>query len=1400
LKKLTKIFIFSRLNLAIAGLLLWAASAGAVPDNMGTLIIQRYNINSGLSSDNLKALVQDREGYLWIASDNGLNRFDGYKTTIFKPDFSREKTFNSVVFTCIAEDKAGNLWLGTDHSGINVFNKRSQEVTIIDRYDTTGLAILDNSINHILCDSKGRIWISMQGGLNLYYPDSRKMVTFSGQSRPGKNNPFGTISYAYEDRSGKILIGTWGNGVYVYDEFKDDFTQILVGTESNPNDTINRVVRILEDRKGNFWFGTWEGGLFKVRLNDYQSLEVLQFYSMNSGNRFSVSSNIFYSLFEDADGSIWAGTPFGLNLIRNPESNNPDVILVETGEGPGNISQNDVFAILCDRSGIIWLATGGGGLNKVDPQLRRIDAYTIPVFSTFRETQSIRSFIVDVDSSLLVGVNGFGFGRYLLKERKFIPYTSLPRFKGLPRDLNAATCFLLDNEKNLWIGTRYKGLFMVSGTTGSVNHLLDYDSVTGDRSRMINSIYEDRFGNKWVGTSTGLFKFVKTPDADGYRTYRYLPDEHDPGSIAGDYISAIYEDSESNIWIGTVGGALNRVKNSAGHHAPLQFRHFSVDRDDPRAIRSNIVYAIIEDRQKRLWIGTGTAGLALFHPEDESFSSIITGSSMRGDAVFDIIEESDNLWLTTSNGLIRFSQKGTGEYQTEIFNSEDGLHGNVFIDGAAYKSSDGRIFVGGYYGFNVFRPGDLFSNTFIPPVVVTDIRVSNERVNVYEALAKGLTLRHDQNSISLEFSALSFSQPLKNNYAYMLEGLDEDWTRTNSDGRLLNYSHIPPGYYTLRLKASNSSDVWNEEPVTLSLRVKPHPARSWWAIVIYSAFLLFVLIAIYYFLINNIKIKQAYEIEKIERKKEENVNQFKFRFFTNISHELLTPLSVLSFSIEDLMAKRGNDDGQLGIMQRNVNRVMHLISQLLDFRKVESGSMMPSVSPGRIDTFIEQICTNLKPLEGKKNITVTVNGQVDRPIFFDHDKLDKIVCNLLANAFRYTPENGRILVNYHIYQKNGINWLRLEVIDSGKGIEPENLEHVFERFYQVKSVTGRTFGAGIGLALARNLAENHKGSISVQNEENMGAKFTVDIPVSAEAYDKYEIKFDEIAYQSGNIIVDHDDRLVPIEEELTEEVEKDRKKTILIVEDNDDFRILLRKHLSNFYHTLEAENGQVAYDICLNRHPDLVITDMMMPVMNGIELCKKIKNSIETSHIVVILLTARVDEETRYESYLASADSYISKPVDMRTLDIRIESLLAQRAKLIRRYSHQSVPSTVPGGFSALDEKFLNNIKSIIEAKIMNTELNVLALSKEIGMSTSNLYRKITSLTGMSPVEFIRYIRLQAAAAMMIREGANVSEAASRSGFNDLSYFCKSFKKQFGVSPKKYQKSEVPLTVSDRVQ
>jgi signal transduction histidine kinase/ligand-binding sensor domain-containing protein/DNA-binding response OmpR family regulator len=1364
------------------------------------IVSARYNINNGLSSNFLADVIQDSEGYLWIASDNGIIRFDGYSTVVYKPDYVKENTFNTIGFNCITEDKNGDLWFGSSSNGVNVFNKKTQTVKVFDRDGADAPALHENTINHIFSDSKGRVWISTVAGLNLYNPDTDEMIAYSSPSRAGKNDPFGTVSYVYQDSNGKILVGTWGNGLYVYDEELDQFEQLMVVQQIIEDEIVNRVFRIMEDSDGNYWLGTWEGGLLKVRLPNYQNVEIIQHYLIDSVSANNLSSNIVYSIYEAKNGDMWIGTPYGLNIISGHQGKQPKVDIIRSGSESGSISHNDVFRIYEDKSGIIWLATGGGGLNMVNPAFKRIEAYSFPTLIQYQENQVVRTFFVDDDSSLLIGVHGFGFGKFFPEEDRFISYTELPQYRNLPRNINAATCFHKDKAGNMWIGTRYEGLFLVRpGGSAETQQFMYSDPVTSDRSRVINTIYEDQFGSIWVGSGMGLFKFVASGKDGLFDIYRYLPGPDNLNSIKGEVVSSIMEDSNSNLWVGTVGGGISVARNIKDVHQPITFRHFLAAPDNTATLKSNIIYSIYEDKHNRIWIGTGTAGLALYDAQKNEFRHFRKETGFRDDTVYDIIEDDDNLWLTTNKGLFRFTMPEDQPPRLEIFTSEDGFQSDVFINNASYKCKDGRIFVGGYYGFNVFRPDQLFRNNYIPPVVISGIWVGDEPVNVYQAMEDGLVLRHNQNNISVAISALSFFQPHKNKYTFILEGLNDEWNSTSYEGRTVTFSHIPSGSYVLKFKGSNSSDVWNDQLVELNIKVKPHPLRSAWAYILYGVIILVVLIVIYVFLINNYRIKHAWEIEKLERKKEDNINQFKFRFFTNISHELLTPLSVLTFSIEDLTAKKLANSETLSIMDRNVKRIMHLITQLLDFRKVERGSMSPLVSPGNFAEFTEKITASLKPMAAKKNISIFQSGNITKKVFFDHDKVEKIFCNLLSNALKYTPQGGRILIRHDLVLKDQTEWMELEVTDSGKGIEPEKIDAVFERFYQVKSVTGRTFGVGIGLALAKSLVENHKGTITVKNEPGLGASFKVSIPVSPDSYDTGEVMHEESDYQHRNFIIfDPEESLLPNADEYQSdafgaEIEingHDQKKTILIVEDNSDFRLLLKEHLDNYYHTLEASNGEEGYELCIEKQPDLVITDMMMPVMSGIELCRKIKNNIETSHIVVIMLTAKISQEARHDSYLANADSYLSKPVDIRTLQTRVESLLKRMDSITRKFETGIMPTFEENTISTLDEELLNKIKSLIESKLMNTELNVLSLSQEIGMSKSNLYRKITKLTGMSPVEFIRYIRLQAAAGMIAKEGLNVSEAAYSCGFNDLSYFSKSFKKQFGSSPKKFQQQK----------
>lgn len=1373
---------------SLIAFVLWTLSINANQRN--DLTFQSLNSNSGLSSDNITDIMQDGEGFIWITSRDGINRFDGYNVINYTPEFTPGNSFNTAHFVCVEEDKDQNIWFGSYNSGVNIYNKSTGDVEIIRKEGPVHRRILDDHIHDIFCDSRGRVWIATSRGLNRFDPETGEMNIYSQESSPGKTNPEGIISNVFENSKGDIIVSSWGRGIYVYSEDLEDFTQTLFKPNALIDDPVNRIWNIFEDSKGTYWIGTWDAGLYHAKMNNDHSFEILKIIdqSYTSDDLQTLSSPIIYTIYEDHGGEIWVGTPYGLNIISDSHSLRPGIRTFRAGDEESSVAHNDIVKIYEDKSGIVWLATGGGGINFIDPSINRFTTFSLPVIDKYKASQTIRSFISFKDSLLLLGANGIGFGQYDTENQEFIPYRQIEAFKNVPDNLNAVVYFLVDHQERLWIGTRYWGVFVVDLETHTCQNYLQEGLPIGDGRRHINAIFEDRFHHIWIGNETGLYQFIPEEDGVNYMINVYTADDSDINSLSGSHVNTIYEDSEGYIWIGTVGKGLDRFYND-GKGSEITFQHFRYAPEKEGSIQCNFINSVYEDRNHRLWIGTGTAGLALFDRSNLTFQHIREQNGMSSNNVLDIIEHGNDLWLTTKKGLTKLRWQGLSNSQFETYNYVDGLQGNVFIKGAAYKDKGGNIFVGGYYGFNVFTPDELSANTYIPRVVITDVNIGAENHNPYKLLKEDISVSHKDNDISIEFSALSYFQPQKNKYSYVLDGFEERWHTVNADRRIARYTNLPSGRYTFNVVASNNSGIWNNEPLSFSFRIKNHPAKTWWAVLGYILAFLSITAFIFFSQLRSIKMKQAFALEKIERKKEENVNQFKFRFFTNISHELLTPLSVIYTSIENLMSKNEITRENIEVVHRNTSRLMHLLSQLIDFRKVESSTMKLSVSRGDMNLFIRKITENLQPLAEKRSVSIELNGESENAVYFDHDKLDKVISNLLTNALRFTPAKGKIFINYSCIKEEDTDWLSIEVIDSGNGIPDDRLTNIFERFYQVESVTGRTFGAGIGLALSKNLTELHKGSIKVDNDDEFGAKFTVTIPVNKETYLPEEILEGELQYQSRNYMIEPPPPEPVLGEEPIREIrETGDKNKILIVEDNNDFRKLLRNHFANYFVTLDADNGEEGFRLCLEHQPSVVITDMMMPGLNGVDLCRKIKDTFETSHIMVIMLTAKTSEDARIESYRADANSYITKPVDFRTLQTRVNSLLKQRHLLIEKYNSGIMPKPKNGEVSTLDQEFLKKIQDFIESKLSNSELNVMTLNRELGTSNSMLYRKITRLTGMSPVEFIRYIRLQNAAKMLLNEGLNVSESAYSTGFNDLSYFSKSFKKQFGISPKQYSK------------
>ena len=1349
--------------------------------------IEVIDSRKGLSSDNINLTFQDSEGYLWFLTHDGINKYDGYNFNTFKPDYERANYFNSGNFNSCCEDAEGNIWFGSYGKGINVYSKKKNEVSIINDNSGTTLKLSNNFVKHLYRDSKNRIWIATDQNIDLYIPDSGKIISFLQKDSPAKNYPEGIITRFYEDREGHILVGVWDQHIYLFDEQTWDFKTIEIQSNISNNELVRRPWTFCEDSDNNLWIGTWGGGLIKTRLFSNDSLGILQHYTYKQNEKDGLLGDIIFSIINDNENRIWIATPYGLNIIPGLYDRNARFLSYTNEQRENTISSDAVRNIFQDNSNIIWLSTFGGGINKIDANTRYFQKFTIPTINSQIKSRMVKSFYFDENEELYVGIRSLGFGKYDIKSMELIQYNKLPVFKEIPFEINTANCFYKDTQNNLWIGTRYYGLFQIEAKTNKITHFLHDEKIEDIESRHVNVIEEDFWGNIWVGTNDGLFKLVRINE--DFRILRYAPETENPYSLIGREINALHFTKDSTLIIGTNDNGLSITSSSIKQHYPLAFENISANRQ-VNSLKTNVIYDVEYLFDDKYLLSTGLKGLYVFDKSNYTFYTPPNSINLENTSVYDILPDRFGMyWLSTNKGLFQVALNPNDfSIISQNYGYEDGLQGNIFAKGAVLGHKN-KLYFGGYHGFNIIDPDSMNVNYKKPPMVFTSIKKSGKEVTIYDAKNNKLKLNHKDYSVSVEFSALSYSKPQNSTYFYKLEGFDKDWKETDYSKREINYTNLNAGKYEFLVYASNLNGSWKTEKIKLQIDVSPAPSRTWWAYSIYAFIIMLILSVIYLFNIKSIKMKQALEIEKLDRHKSEKLNQFKFRFFTNISHELLTPLSVISFAMEEFMANPNPDKDNLNAIQRNVSRLMNLITQLLDFRKMESGSMRLEVRKQNVGQFLKLLIDSLRPLANGKQIQLILEGKVDEPAFMDIDKIEKVVVNLVSNAIKYTPEKGMVVINYGTSLINEVKMLSISVIDSGTGIDEEELPYVFGRFYRVKSVTGKSFGAGIGLALAKGLVEVHKGTINAKNAEQ-GAIFTVNIPSAASAYsaDEISVSGDVINYKPkvGKQIETEDTEPHYVKDDI-KLTGASKEHTVLIVEDNNDFRRLLKNYLSNFYTVLEAEDGKQGLELAKQKLPNIIVSDVMMPNMDGIDMCKALKGNMETCHIMVVLLTAKVGDSDKYEGYVSGADSYIPKPVNMKILGARISSLLKQRYVLIDKITSGHFPHNVESSeINPLDKKFIKEVFDLIDKNLSNPNFNVAMLRERMFMSNSALYRKMTSLFEKTPVELIRYYRLNKAATLIKSKQANVSEAAFQCGFNDLSYFSSSFKKQFGVLPSQY--------------
>lgn len=1337
----------------------------------------RLDANEGLSHNQVNCFLRDRKGFLWAGTASGLNRFDGYT--------------------------------------VKVFLNRAQDST----------SLVDNYINKLFEDPDGRIWVTTYFGICVYNPDRINFDRDPNHLLAEYGIPPGTILDIISDEQGNYWFIHEREGLYRY----DPLTKRSVPITHRANDIISSVA--IDERSGNPWVIYRSGTVEEINARDFRVM-----YSNSELLRPHVSEFLDFNVRVDHDGDVWifvANANMGVYYLDAKDRS----IRKISKQSPGHLRLNSdiVRNLAIGRNGLIWIGTDHGGVNLIDKRNWTIRyLLNVPGDNSSLSQNSINTLYIDHEDILWVGTFKKGINYYHQNLTKFrlLRHRDTPGNTSLPYDdVNALA---EDDKGGIWIGTNGGGLIhydrQANTFTRYVHRPGDPNSLGND---VIVSLLVDHAGKLWIGTYFGGIDYF---DGNKFTHFRYAQD--DPGSISDDNGWCLLEDRDNNIWIGTLVGGLNRFDRATG-----KFRRFSAD----DGIRTGYVPALLEDEDGDIWVGTGygisrkrasdttfthllasnapgslsnnsiTAmyqdsrgliwigtqdGLNVYSKTEDLFRGFRVEDGLPHNAILGILEDDNGgLWVSTPNGISSISV-GDGKTLAALrphfknYDELDGLQGKQFNHRSALRTREGELLFGGPNGINIFRPEDIAFNTTRPPVVLLDFQIFNKSVGIGKKVrgktileqsiteTNALTLKHDENVFSIEFAALSFFHPIKNQYKYKLEGFNSDWLLADGNSRKVTYTNLDPGDYVFRVIASNSDGVWNDEGVSLGITVLPPFWKTKIALGIYLFVVLAALLLTRKLILQRERMKVRVQREREEARRVHELDMLKIRFFTNVSHEFRTPLTLILAPVERMMkhSREPAEKNQLQLVQRNAKRLLNLVNQLLDFRKMEVQEIKLNPVAGDIIQFSKDVVFSFSDLSEKKHIQLSFD--TDTPHLetrFDHNKLERILFNLLSNAFKFTRDGGKVSVRMSVLREDGGRSLKITVADTGIGITAEDKDRIFERFFQ-SDMPGSLInqGSGIGLSIAREFVRLHGGTISVESEEEKGSVFTVVLPAQ-----------DIFASAEGSTEVAPERKIPVTLPHPWEEPQRGRKKPVLLlVEDNEDFRFYLKDNLRAKYHVLEAGNGKDGWEQACAHIPDLIVSDVMMPEMDGVVFCRKLRNDARTSHIPVILLTARANDDQMKEGFEVGADDYITKPFSFEILQSRIRNLLERHAALRQRAGNKIAVKASEIKVSSLDEKMIEKAIKFVEAKIADPDFTVENLSHELGMSRVHLYKKLTALTGKSPLEFIRTIRLQHAAQLLEKSQLTVAEVAYKVGFNNPKYFAKYFKEHFNILPSLYAASK----------
>lgn len=1339
----------SFLGLALSVLLSLGAGSSAVGNDQQTLFFEVFDNTSGLLSNDVRRLHMDRDGLLWLATNNGLIRYDGYDFRTFRDDMNTPGLLYSNYVTTVSDDR-DRVWIGTSN-GVNYLDKSTQRI-----YGLECREFENVYINRIV-PYGDRVWIATNEGLYSYETTTDSLRIH----RVTDDGLFENVKDIILDSAGGMWVGVVTKGLFRYDFRTDRF---VFYTKGNCSDFAHVLY---EDKDGDLWIGSWGGGL--THVYNSSSPETAQYvtYRHDAEDPYSLVSDIVYSICQDRlSGDLWVGGRYGLSILKAPfnESHFERYIFDGTDYG---LSNNDVSDICQDRNGSMWLATIGGGINKVVLRNSETIRYD-PLQHVARDfgTRTVTAIYPDARGRLWLGLKNMGLVIYDPEKESCIPSREVPGLARISPTAKIRSIIGINGDTELLVGIENGNLYRVMLDDGNPERCLLIPS--GPNSFVgydyINQLFQDSRRRIWVSHGYEISLLDSTCTVLDRKLFK--------GRLSTS-VTCFAEDSRGNIWAGSRSEGLLRIRCEADGADIVTYGTRN------GLLNSNNVLSVLVDGQDNVWVGTQGGGLSRYEPKEDRFECVNDLYSIPYHDVFNIFEDrSGHIWLCSYTDVVKV---GRGDdSKTELFASSVYPWKNTFYpECKVSRISDSLFAIGGTNGLNFIRPDKSSPNDAMPPLVITDILIGYNSIykspgdhgRYYDYEDGRLTLDSRHKDFSIEFASLSYQSRHNDQYAYRLLGYEKEWKYVGTDQRIASYTNLRKGRYVFQVKAAGANGVWSDTPEELEIRVLPSVFESWYAQLLYAGLFLLLCYYGYRMVANRIRLRNRMLMVELEKQKNEELTRSKLHFFTNISHEFLTPLTIIDCSTQNIVPRDDEQQENVVIIRNNVQRLQTLIHQVLDFNKAETGKLKLKVSENDLSEMIRSICGNdFSGLAQSRNIKLTCEIKGTVRGWYDADKVDKILINLLSNAFKYNYDNSFVQVSlYEDYDENH-RYAVLSVRDGGIGIAPDKLGRIFDEYYAMDYNRPGVKGTGIGMALTKTLVELHKGTIRVESTLGSGTEFTVTIPINEKSYTDEERAHDNLDLGSASV---------------TETGEHAR--TLLVVEDNDELRYLMVQYLSRYYAVDEASDGQAALTRMETTAYDLVVTDWMMPEMDGCQLCHHIKTNIDYSHIPVIMLTAKSSTEDKITGYDSGADAFITKPFQMPLLVARIENLLKSREYLINSYSKSDDSVQLQSiAYTSLDEKFIRDAVRIVEENISNEDFSLEDFVDRMNVSKSTLYRKIKSLAGMSTNEFIKDIRLKQACKMMRGQKMSVSEVAYTVGFSQPKYFTYCFKKKFGVLPTEY--------------